>query len=113
MARRTITTTRAPVLTLWASVVARRLGFTRAEALTLGQAVAGLNTYAKGRSLGLLAPSPKATGGRRQVLQGKPENTKNDSNNNPDSKKPGKRMQVDLLRRAVPVVRTRKGLRAH
>ncbi len=32
---------RAPVLTLWAAVVAERLGFDRATALTLGQAVAG------------------------------------------------------------------------
>src|SRR3954447_20557834 len=32
---------RAPVLTLWAAVIAERLGFDRATALTLGQAVAG------------------------------------------------------------------------
>ena len=36
-----ITINRAPVLTLWAAVVAERLGFDRAFALTLGQAVAG------------------------------------------------------------------------
>jgi len=36
---------RAPVLTLWATVVAERLGFDRDEALTLGRAVAGLNAY--------------------------------------------------------------------
>jgi len=30
---------RAPVLTLWASVVAERLGFDRDEALTLGRAL--------------------------------------------------------------------------
>ena len=34
---------RAPALTHWAGVVAERLGFKRAEALTLGKAVAGLN----------------------------------------------------------------------
>ena len=35
---------RVPVLTLWAAVVAERLGFDRARpALTLGQAVAGLS----------------------------------------------------------------------
>jgi len=34
---------RAPVLTLWAAVVAERLGFDRDTALTLGQAVAGLS----------------------------------------------------------------------
>jgi hypothetical protein len=44
---------RAPVLTLWASVVAEVLGFEHDEALTLGRAVAGLNAYSKGVSLGL------------------------------------------------------------
>ena len=34
---------RAPVLTLWAAVVAERLGFNPDEALSLGKAVAGLN----------------------------------------------------------------------
>lgn len=34
---------RAPVLTLWATVVAERLGFHRHTSLTLGQAVAGLS----------------------------------------------------------------------
>ncbi|MFO7958676.1 MAG: hypothetical protein R6X33_16425 [Candidatus Brocadiia bacterium] len=33
---------RAPVLTLWAAVVAERMGFEEDEALTLGKAVAGL-----------------------------------------------------------------------
>jgi hypothetical protein len=47
---------RAPVLTLWAAVVAERLGFTWEEALTLGRAVAGLNAYAKGKALGLFTP---------------------------------------------------------
>ncbi|MEI7705968.1 MAG: hypothetical protein WCK73_15380 [Deltaproteobacteria bacterium] len=34
---------RAPVLTLWAALVAERLGFDEDEALTIGQTVAGLN----------------------------------------------------------------------
>ena len=42
---RTIYINRAPVFTLWAAVVAERLGFRRDEALTLGRAVAGLNAY--------------------------------------------------------------------
>jgi hypothetical protein len=33
----------APVLTLWATTVAERLGFEPDEALSLGKAVAGLN----------------------------------------------------------------------
>ena len=59
-ASRTISINRAPVLTLWAAVVAERLGFRRDEALTLGRAVAGLNAYSKGVSLGLFRPSPKS-----------------------------------------------------
>jgi len=43
----------APVLTLWAAVVAERLGFKEDEALTLGKAVAGLNAQVKGRRLGI------------------------------------------------------------
>jgi hypothetical protein len=39
---RTLYINRAPVLTLWAALVAERLGFRRDEALTLGRAVAGL-----------------------------------------------------------------------
>ena len=48
---------RAPVLTLWAAAVAEVLGFEHDdEALTLGRAVAGLNAYSKGVSLGLFYP---------------------------------------------------------
>ena len=54
--RATLQINRAPVLTLWAAVVAERLGFTWEEALTLGRAVAGLNAYAKGKALGLFTP---------------------------------------------------------
>ncbi len=46
---------RAPVLTLWATIVARRLGYDEDEALTLGKAVAGQTTAAKGKRLGLYA----------------------------------------------------------
>ena len=91
---RTIYINRAPVLTLWAAVVAERLGFSRDEALTLGRAVAGLNAYSKGVSLGLFRPSPKSVKERRKRLTR------------------GRRLKVDVLRRAVPVVRTPDGLRA-
>lgn len=50
---------RAPVLTLWASVVAERRGAPHDAALTLGQAVAGLSAYSKGVRLGILKPSEK------------------------------------------------------
>ena len=56
MSRRTLSINRAPVPTLWAAVVARRLGFTEDEALTLGKALAGLNAQAKGRKLGIFKP---------------------------------------------------------
>ena len=44
---------RAPVLTLWATIVAERLGHSHRTALTLGKAVAGLNAQAKGQRLGI------------------------------------------------------------
>ncbi|MDD4903458.1 MAG: hypothetical protein PHV11_06225 [Candidatus Bipolaricaulis sp.] len=44
---------RAPVLTLWGAVVARRLGYDEDEALTLGRAVAGRTAAAKGKRLGI------------------------------------------------------------
>jgi hypothetical protein len=43
---------RAPVLTLWATIVARRMGYSEDEALTLGKAVAGYTAQFKGRALG-------------------------------------------------------------
>jgi hypothetical protein len=47
---------RAPVLTLWATVVGERLGLAPDTALTCGQAVAGMTAYAKGVRLGIYAP---------------------------------------------------------
>src|SRR3954452_191999 len=85
---------RAPVLTLWAAVVAERLGFDRDTALSLGQAVAGLSAYAKGVSLGIIEPSPELV--RKQS----------------DRLAEGEQLRVDVLGSAVPVVRTPDGLRA-
>lgn len=79
---------------MWAAVVAQRLGFNWEEALTLGRAVAGLNAYAKGKALGLFAPTPKALKEQRHALRS------------------GKRLTVELLHRAVPVQQTSEGLRA-
>ena len=56
MASKTITINRSPVLTLWAAVVARRLGFDEEEALSLGKVLAGLNAQAKGQRLGIFKP---------------------------------------------------------
>src|SRR4051812_40878966 len=90
----TIKINRAPVLTLWAAVVAERLGFDHATALTLGQTMAGLSAQAKGVSLGIIEPSPELV--REQG----------------DRLAEGEQLRVDLLGRAVPVVRTPDGLRA-
>jgi hypothetical protein len=53
MANKKIKINRAPVLTLWAAIVAERLGYEKDTALTLGKAVAGLNAQSKGRRLGI------------------------------------------------------------
>jgi hypothetical protein len=61
-----ITINRAPVLTLWAAIVAQRMGFQRREALSLGKAVAGLNAQAKGRRLGIFRPTETRASEARQ-----------------------------------------------
>ena len=90
-----VTINRAPVLSLWAAVVAERLGFGRDEALTLGRAVAGLNAQSKGRALGIFTPAGKMETARRKR-----------------ELKPGDSLSVELMQRAIPVVRTPEGLRA-
>jgi hypothetical protein len=86
---------RAPVLTLWAAVVAERMGFDRDEALSLGRAVAGLNAYAKGVRLGLFtASAPKKVAEQKKALRR------------------GQTLQIDMLGRAVPTTATPDGLRA-
>ena len=91
----TVRVNRAPVLTLWAAVVAERLGFEREEALTLGRALAGLTAHAKGVRLGIFEPSaPEEVRERRGALA------------------EGERLEVRLMGRTIPVVRTPEGLRA-
>lgn len=85
---------RAPVLTLWAAVVACCMGFERDEALTMGRVIAGLNAYAKGKSLGLYKPQLHTLREQRKRLA------------------PGAVLHVDLLNRAVPMMHTAQGLRA-
>lgn len=91
----TVTINRAPVLTLWAAVVAERLGFEREEALTLGKAVAGLTAQSKGQRLGIFTPSPAEVRRKRA-----------------EKAREGGVFPVALLGRAVPVLRTDDGLRA-
>jgi hypothetical protein len=80
---------RAPVLTLWAAVVAERMGFNHDEALSLGKALAGLNAQSKGRRLGIFKPISK--------------NLKHER---------GEEFWVDLLGRALPAINTVEGVRA-
>ena len=84
---------RAPVLTLWAGIVAERLGHDPAEALTLGKALAGLNAQAKGRRLGIYEGRPKGAESGDEKRTPAPET-------------------VALMGRAIPAVRTPGGLRA-
>src|SRR5947209_1504346 len=94
-AGRKIQVNRAPVLTLWASVVARRLGYKQEEALTLGRAVAGLNAQSKGRRLGIFHPKEK------------PEEAQDAK-----AKAKGAEERVEVCGRGVLVKHTAKGLRA-
>jgi hypothetical protein len=84
----------AELLELRIAMAAKRLGFDRDTAPTLGKAVAGLSAHAKGVSLGLVEPTPELV--REQS----------------DRLAEGEELHVDILGRAVPVVRTPDGLRA-
>ena len=92
MPRRVVVVNRAPVLTLWAAVVAARLGFDWKAALTLGKSVAGLNAQSKGRRLGIYKPPEP---GAARPKRGR-----------------GGEILVELLGRAVPAASTREGIRA-
>ena len=78
---------RAPVLTLWAAIVAERLGHLPDTALTLGRFVAGSSARAKARSLGIADESQEAAEQREQAAAIKAQ-----------------RQMVRLLGRDVPVL---------
>jgi hypothetical protein len=84
---------RAPVLTLWATTVAERLGFDQDEALTLGKAVAGLTAQSKGRHLGIYKPVPQ------EIKKARAD-------------KRGEEFLVEICGRSVPAVNTTDGVRA-
>jgi hypothetical protein len=84
---------RAPVLTLWAVVVAERLGLNHDEALSLGKAMAGLTAQSKGRRLGIYKPTPKDL---KQVRE----------------REKGEEFWVELLGRSLAEVNTENGVRA-
>jgi hypothetical protein len=84
---------RAPVLTLWATIVAERLGFDHDEALSLGKAVAGLTAQSKGRRLGIYKPVPQEVKKAR-------------------ARKRGEEFQIEICGRPVPAINTTDGVRA-
>ena len=93
MAKDVVMINRAPVLTLWAAVVAERLGFDHGEALSLGKTVAGLNAQAKGRRLGIYHPKPEEIGKAKKH-------------------KRGEEFWIELCGRPVPAKNTNAGVRA-
>jgi hypothetical protein len=94
MPREIVLVNRAPVLTLWASVVAERLGYDREAALSLGKALAGLNAQTKGRRLGIYKSCEPAEGipSRRA--------------------RRGESCWVELLGRPIPAIQSSRGIRA-
>jgi hypothetical protein len=66
---------RAPVLTLWAVVVAERLGHSPDAALTLGRFVAGSSARAKARRLGLTEERHEAEERETKAAAIKPHKT--------------------------------------
>lgn len=78
---------RAPVLTLWATVVAERLGHPQETALTLGRYVAGSSARAKAKRLGLTEERHEAEARQEHAVHLKP-----------------RRQTVRLLGRDIPVL---------
>jgi len=85
---------RAPVLTLWAAVVAERLGHDREAAATFGRTVAGVTARSKAVWLGIEKASPKKAARK------------------PAPKPPGRLREIHLLGRTFAAVETPDGLRA-
>src|SRR5271168_1406459 len=78
---------RAPVLTLWAAVVAERMGYAPDTALTLGRFVAGSSARAKARRLGISDEKQEAEERHARAAELKP-----------------RRQTVHLLGRDIPVL---------
>ena len=95
MANKKIKINRAPVLTLWAAIVAERIGYKKDEALTFGKAVAGLNAQSKGKRLGIYE-----------------EKSEEEKEKESKKEKPVKTEFIEILGRGVPAIKTPQGLRA-
>src|SRR6202166_3370453 len=93
MTQHNILINRAPLLTLWATTVAERLGFDRDEALSLAKAVAGLNAQSKGQRLGIFKPVPQEVKKAR-------------------ARKRGEEFLIEICGRQVPAINTPDGVRA-
>jgi hypothetical protein len=93
MSAKTIRINRAPALTLWATVVAERLGFDADEALSLGKALAGLTAQTKGRRLGIYKPHEEGAKHAR-------------------AKEHSEEFWIELCGRAIPARNTENGIRA-
>jgi hypothetical protein len=93
MTAHTISINRAPVLTLWAAIVAQRFGFHEDEALSLGKAVAALTAQTKGRRLGIFKPHEEKPGEARK-------------------KERDETFWIEVLGRSVPAKNTEQGIRA-
>jgi hypothetical protein len=86
---------RAPVLTLWAAVVAERMGYEPDTALSMGKCVAGLNAQSKGRMLGIYGErkAPEMGGSPKKIGL-------------------GEEFWVEVCGRPVPCKNTEDGIRA-
>jgi hypothetical protein len=93
MPSNTISINRAPVLTLWAAVVAECLGFDEDEAMSLGKCLAGLTAQAKGRSLGIFKPHEEGAAAARE-------------------KERGEEFWIEICGRPLPAANTAEGVRA-
>ena len=78
---------RAPVLTLWATVIAARLGLPPETALTLGRYVAGSSARTKARRLGIIEETQETAERHARAAELKP-----------------RRQTVRLLGRDIPVL---------
>jgi len=90
----TISVNRAPVLTLWAAVVAARKGYDWKAALSFGKALAGLTAQTKGRRLGIYE-TPEHVEGEKPRKAGL-----------------GEDFWVEICGRPIPVKKTSEGVRA-
>ena len=92
MATDKIKINRAPVPTLWAVVVAERLGYKHAEALTIARALTGLTAQSHGRALGIFQPSEKGKAKTKPQI--------------------GRTIMLQFLGRQIETVKTKQGVRA-